>query len=688
MIKKNMSINTQNKFHLFLILLLFSSSFNGCIEPPDNFTAPSYDIQINFPIGESTYTLNDLIADDSSIVASDDPESLGLLYFMDNQPISTFYVNDNLTVSGFSGLASQSIGSIRIDDIPPITTKINLEDWTPISGGITIIFPEISSDVSSDFTVIEQFESAVFYEGQLEVTIINSLPVPTELRNFTILNSIDNSIIAEAQSPITNLPNASSNVSFDLAGIVVTNDLTFEGIIYTPGSNGDSVTISQNAGTEIIVQLTDFSIASAKAKLSAQESFNIESSFVINDSTFIERAVFSEGSFNIIFNNDIDIDIQIDFELKNLFPPNGSHYSNTVFLNRHEQNKIISIPSLEDWQIQSLVPGELINKIDYSVTINTFESDEVSIISKYDSVSAKITFSDIIFESVKGKIRPTKFNITESNFNFDLGDFRDKFTFDSINIKDPGFILNLNSTIGFNLNYNGLLAGTNSLQTNFLNINLDLNPNDQQYFDLREQGVGEFINSFTQKLPNQFTISGDVTVNPYYELGEVSRNDSVSGSIVIEIPMDIGISGGVFVDTFKVESIDISDDDIASINYVNITIETENNIPIDLALSGFILDDFGDVLLPIPPSYNVSDQIILEAPEVDENGYTITHSKTTQVIELKNEDAQTFLENLNIAVQIKVLTPPLSNNSPVKFRNTDSVILKLYGFVNYRLNND
>jgi len=683
-----MSIKTQNKFHSILIFLFFSFYFEGCIEPPDNFTAPSYDIQINFPIGDSTYTLDELIADDSTIVASDDPESLGLLYFIDNQPISTFYVNDNLTVSGFSGSASQSIGSIKINEVPPISTKINIGDWTSYSGGVTIIFPDTSSDVTSDFTVIEQFESAVLDEGQLDVTIINSLPVQTELRNFTILNSSDNSIIAERQSPIINQPNASSNVSFDLSGKVVTNNLIFEVIIYKPGSSGELVIIPQNAGTEIIAQLTNFSIASIKAELPVQENFKIDNSFVINDSTFIERAVFSEGSFDITFNNYIDIDIQIDFELKNIFPPNGSHYRNTVFLNRNEQNKIIRIPSLEDWQIQSLIPGNLINKIDYSVTISTFESNEVSIISKYDSVSAKIEFGDIIFESVKGKIKPTNFKITESNFSFDLGDLSDKFTFDSINIKDPGFIIYLNSSIGFDLNIDGLIEGTNSIQTNSLNINLDLNPGDQQYFDLREQGVGDFINSFTGRLPDQFNISGDVTLNPTYQLGEVSRSDSVSGSIVIEIPMDIGISGGVFVDTFKVESIDISDEDIASINFVNITIETENNIPIDLSLNGFILDDFGNELLPIPPSYNVSDQIVLEAPDVDENGYAIIPSITRQEIELRNEDAQIFLENLNIALQIKILTPPLSNNSPVKFRNTDSVILKLYGSVNYRINND
>jgi len=683
-----MSIKLQTRFHPFFILLLFSFYFEGCIEPPENFTAPSYDIQLNFPIGDSTYTLAEIIADDSSIVASDDPESLGLLYFLDNQPISTFYVSDNLSVHGFSGSASQSIGSIKIDEVPPISTKINIEDWTPISSGVTIIFPEISSDVTSDFTVIEQFESATLDEGQLEITIVNSLPVQTELRNFTILNRVDNSIIVEGQSPIINQPNASNNVSFDLAGKVITNDLTFEGFIYTPGSNGELVIIPLNAGTEIVAQLTNISIASVRAQLPVQESFNIESSFVINDSTFIERAVFSEGSFALTFNNNIDIDIQIDFELKNLFPPNGSHYSNTVFLNRHEQNKIISIPSLEDWQVQSLVPGDLINEIDYAVTISTFESNEVSTISKYDSVSTMIEFSDIIFESVKGKIKPTKFKITESDFSFDLGDLSDKFTFNSININDPGFIINLNSSIGSYLNIDGLIEGTNSIQTNSLNINLDLNPGEQHYFDLREQGVGDFINSFTERLPDQFTISGDVTLNPTYQLGEASRSDSVSGSIVIEIPMDIGISGGVFVDTFKVESIDMSDDDIASVNFVNITIETENNIPIDLSLSGFILDDFGNELLPIPPSYNISDEIILEAPDVDENGYAITPSITRQEIELRNEDAQIFLENLNIALQIKILTPPLSNNSPVKFRNTDSVKLKLYASLNYRINND
>ena len=244
---------------LFLLILLF-----GCISPPNDFVAPSYNINISFPIMDSLLTINQFIKDDSSIVASDDPNRLGVLVYSKSDVIEPFFVSENLKIDAFSTYASNSIGTIKINKIPPIKTIISISEWTPISGGIAAVFPEISSAVTSDFDLINEFQSAIFQSGKLTLTIHNNLPITTEFRELKIVNKTDGSIVVESlvNSPILTAPFDSTNVTFDLVDASVTNSLEIQGTIYTQGSANEIVTLPQDAGTLISANLIDLKIRS------------------------------------------------------------------------------------------------------------------------------------------------------------------------------------------------------------------------------------------------------------------------------------------------------------------------------------------------------------------------------------------------------------------------------------------
>ena len=671
---------------LFLLILLF-----GCISPPNDFVVPSYNANISFPITDSLLTINQFIKDDSSIVASDDPTRLGVLVYSKSDAIEPFFIDENLKIDAFSTYASSSIGTIRINEIPPVKAIISITEWTPISGGVSAIFPEISSEVASDFDLINEFQSAIFQSGKLSLTIHNNLPIPTEFRELKIVNKMDGSIVVESSvnSPILTAPFDSSNVTFNLVDVKVSNSLEIKGTIYTQGSGSEIVTLPQDAGTIIIANLLELEIKSVTGELPQQDPFIVEDSFEIDDSTKIEYIVLESGNFKINANNYSDLDLIVNFDVSNLFDNKNNNYKQSFKLSRNEKNKIIEIPSLQNWSIKSPTSGLLTNRLSYTASITADATNDVRTINNSDSVSFGLNFSDIFIASAKGIIKPTTFKISESDFSFDLGDLKNNNNFDSLYINNTSLMLELNSSVNFALNLNGIITASSDQISKQLKINIVVPAKAKKRIDLNDFGFTEFVNSFTSigELPYKFIFSGSGTLNPNYTLGSLSKTDSVSGKYYFEIPLNFGIASGEFKDTLKVDSIKIDNNTIESISSIELTVETTNNIPINIIMSGNLLDSDNNSLFTIPPNYNIDNQIIIDAPIIDENGNVVSAKKSKQVITFLDEDARTFIINPNFAIKFSLDTAPINNLLPVKFRDTDNIYFRIYGKVNYKVNN-
>jgi len=689
-----MIIHTQMKnTKAEILLLLISTLFfmNSCISPPENLIAPSFDATYAFPLTDTLFTLNDFIDNDSSIVASDDPANLGILIYNTSEIIDPIYVGEFLKINAFSTSSSTSIGTIKVDDVPPLKTDIAISDWTPISGGNDVVFPEASSPITSSFNLINEFESALFKSGNMEITIQNNLPVTTEFREFKIINSLDASIVVESpnNSPIITPPFESTTVSFDLSNITILKSLEVSTTIYTPGSGTDTVTIPNNAGTGIEIALSNLIFESVTGIIPEQTPINIDDSFIIDDSTKVETIIFDKGSFRIIMNNYFDLDLNINFEITNLFDNNNNNYNNIFSLKRNERNKIIEIPSLEDWQIKTLTPGTPTNLLNYSVVVYIAPTDGIHTIHNNDSVTVNIDFSESNIAYAEGLIKPTKFDIANSDLSFDLGDFQNSFNFDSLLISTPKMILDLSSSVNFDVILNGYITGTSDNLSRELEIELNLPALVDSKFDLNEFGFTEFLNSFTAigEFPEQFTLSGNGIVNPNYNVGSISKTDSVAGSFLFEVPFDFGISGGSVLDTISLFDSDFDEETIESINSIELTIESLNKIPVNIIMKGTVLDILNNPILNFPPDYSPNTFILIEAPIVDENGNIISAEINKQVIQLNRDDAITFMQNPNIEFNFSIDTPPINSVAPVKFRNTDNIYFKIYGKINYRMNN-
>jgi len=662
----------------------------GCFDSPKEFVAPSYDIQLSIPISDSTYTIDDFLGDDSTLTPSTDPNILGLLFYHQQDDITTFTVSDNLKIDDFSSSTTKSIGSVTIDDVTPINTEVKLSDWTPFSGGQTVIVPPVpQSSTTQDFTTIDQFESAVFESGTLTLTFESNLPIENDVNSLIIRNKADGSVVIQSSTVIVIPSNGSNQVSFPLAGKTLKNSLEIVVEMSSPGSNGNIVTFPQDAKTTITADIGSFSLSTTTAILPAQKPFDVTDVVTIDDSTEVEVVHFDSGNFDVNFSNNLDLDINISLKIDNMKKPDGSVYSQTVSLGRKEKNKHLTISSLQGWSIVTLTPGQPTNKLNYTATVSVPATSDARTLNKDDDVSVNVNVTNLKIKDVTGKIKLTSFDISSTNFDIDLGDVKDKFTFDSLNIKDPAIFLHLNSSVGIPVSFNGIITGANNNEQRSITVNEELAiSSTEQVFDLRNFGLKDFINGFHNSFPSSFSFSGSGIVNPNYGIGSVTKDDSVTGFIDTQLPLDIGIAGGTFRDTMTVDSIEISDSDIDGINSVFLTVEIDNKIPAKLSAKATVLDKNNLPLFTIPPSYNPTSEILISAAGVDANGFATTAVSTVQTIELKGADAQTFLRNRTIAVNLKLLTPPDGSNAPVKFRNTDQIKVKLYGTADFKLNNN
>jgi len=676
-------------FPLIVIPSLLVTMLISCVDLPSDPVAPSWKVPLYFPLTDTTFVLEEMI-DDSSIVASDDPASLGLLYYEQENRIDPFLVDSSLSLDGFSTSASQVIGSIAIDDVDPISENILVSEWSDYFPGDSVIFLETENTLTIPFPAVDAFSYVILESGSISLIIDNRLPIEIEMRGIIIRNAVGGEIVAEYSGTRIVPIEGTDSISFDLAGKIIEDSLQYEGTIYTVGSDTNFVVLPPAAGTQITGVFADLVIEEAQGILPEQDPFVQEDVVVFDDSTKIETAIFDAGNFAITFSNNLDVAINLDIEIDNLKKDDGSPYTERVSLDRNESNRVIS-HNLSDWQIVSLIPGTPTNELSYSAVVSTIPSNNPSTISKDDSINIDINFEDVTLAYVEGIIAPVRYDIEETDFDFDLGDFQDSFTFDQLTWGNPGIILTLNSSANMEVALDGLITGSSNSSTNTMGFNVALSGGGTEVIDLRDHGFVDFMNSFSDEIPSNFTFSGSALVNPNYLSGNVEKGDSITGSVFVEIPLDIGIAGGSFLDTTEVDDIDMSEDEIDGVNAFSVTLEMTNALPVGISISGWVIDSVGTKLFPFPPSYNEYSEIIVPPASVDANGYVISPAELTQTIELKGqdgEDAQNFLKNPNLILDVKMDTPSQNNQNTVKFRNTDTIRMKVYGHLDYTINPD
>jgi hypothetical protein len=684
------------------ILLLFGIPFfiflSGCFEKPSEPVLPTWDVDLTVPILDKTFTLGELVEKDTTYLKVGAGNQI---YYSTSEKLDATKIGDNLKISDISTSASTKLGNFEIKNPGTISASIKAYD----------IFPSLSSNlppgnyivpsnapgqtVTTNFTAFDNFQQVTFDGGIIKVTVNNGLPVPLQFPNgLAIYNSNDltTPILTLFENATINA-NSELTATADLAGKTLPANLSLKVTVLSPGSGGQQVYLDVNQMfVTVSASLENLSIASASAKIPSQtEPVVISDSFVLEPNEpqpdLINEVNFKSGSMKIKVVNGIDLGLNGSITLYN-FVRKSDNTPLQIPLNIGRKNSASNTLTFNLNLADYKLVGNLTNTVDYKVEVRTEDTgNEYRTVSKNDGLSAEITLQNIVIESISGKAKPREISFEEQKIDLaGLKDYREKFK-GSIKFDDIQVEINLVKTAQFTFDLNLKIKGVNTRTGKVDSIEIPLaqrrfsGSTHRIVLNKSNSNIVNFINSFaSQELPEYLIVTGSVFLNPNYEVGRVSSSDSVYGSVSVSFPASVGISNAVFEDTSEVNELsDESKKEIDKTNYGKLFVEIENGLGVGVRFRAKILGVTMDSLLSIP-KYN--DFMINPAP-VGSDGFSTGTTRYINVIELNRDEIQKFKDMKFVRSFISIATA--NNGGIVKFRTTDSLKVKIYGRVNYRV---
>ena len=336
-------------------------------------------------------------------------------------PISSSFSQniDDVSVSPIQKNISSKIGLMSLNDIEPTATDpFIFRDIYPeiedVNNGTMVAIPSFElMPIVKPFT-FEDFESAEFSQGSLELTIYNSMVIPL---GSPLLIELLQVLLGDT----LNIPGAS--IEFDdvidanngtATGLIDLTDISLPGEILVKvsgncqGTSGIEIFIDEqakNSGFDVSIGGSDLEVTSANAKIPQQL---IEENGVITldpDSNKVVNALIESGQLTIDIDNYMDLSSTIDISIPSLEDPEG----NIFFTSINIAANAFGINNQTNLTGYSLLMEPDNQSVDYNYDVLTHDSGEDFIlIESNDSLNVKIFLegmeqgSDITFSQFTG----------------------------------------------------------------------------------------------------------------------------------------------------------------------------------------------------------------------------------------------------------------------------------------------
>lgn len=666
------------------ILILISTVFllSSC-EIKDPIT-PSYDVELNVPIIKKNFTLGEALKKDTTLIKSyTDAQKVGLLYYKDTTTITPILVGEGIGIADASISQTEKITSLTINNAAPDAKEIPISQWSGINPPITTVVPALPPTlISENLAPINLFQKATFETCDFRVRVRNNNNIPITISRIKIIDNISLSTVIDTITNNTIAVNNQRDYNFDLSGKTLNNSLKLEVTISSPGSGGVGVFIPANANTRIDFSFDNVQLLSATAIFPVQDPIVVNSSLALDDSTKFTLIEFSSGSLLLNFENYVDLDLNCDVTFPTFKKANGDVYREIFSLTRRgtaNSVKTIFIPDLVNWKITNTTESNLIQ---YNAVITPQQSSNLRTVAKDDSVSFQFNISEAKLKTFQGRIKPTRLDSSLTTYKIELKNFELGFDYVQMKFSQPQIALKLNTSINFNILFTGYIQGSNNLQTRLMpipNSTLRLGSNT---INLNPTEVEQFLNGFQGKLPDTLVILGKADVNRNYRSGSIKSTDSIAGLADFEFPLNVGIAKGVYKDTSTVSIDENGRDLLNDVLSTSFTLEIENGLPMAIEFKGFFLDSLGNVLLRFP---NNVDSVLIPSATVNSSGEVTQTTLSQNTIIINKNEIALILKSDKFVATFEFNTGR-TNVDPVKFKTNNTIKLKGFGTLNYRVN--
>ncbi|MBU1297662.1 MAG: hypothetical protein KKB77_00730, partial [Bacteroidetes bacterium] len=682
MLKKISGKNLSQISVLLLVFISFQCDFRKPI-------APTWDIQVSFPLINHPYTLDSLIRKDTSIIQMN--PTYGFLTYSYSNATTFDSIGDKIKLKPEAPSPfTISAGAIPVTNIPDASLYIpNRSPGIP-AGPIP---PGNLLPISAPLPSYDLFEYLVFESGTARLTIQNYLPIAIVFNNPVMLRDSENNIIGPFIIDTVDAGKTKSDF-VSLAGKKITQTLKIDTVqLSTPGGRIDT---RPDTLFKITLGLTNLTINSARVKIPPTTILQSNSSeFVVDTSanpSKIKVANFKTGKFDLRISNDLDFSAKLSLTLPQVVKKsNGQKLDTTLTISRKNDpgsTASITIDLANVYEFRSLTPTNVIN---YSASLDQLGSVNDGLYFRNYSSTDKVTFSLVIHQPphdfftvryIEGIIKPTTITF-DTTLKIKIGDLSAKFSIDSLRLPDAKFILKLKSPNIQSSVVGNLLLDSNSQYSISIPPTL-LAANDTTDIELSGDNVVSTIARYIsthKNLPKSFYVNASGTINPNYISGSISNTDKIGGRIIFDVPLNVGIRGGMIRDT--VEMGDAKNDDGSKFNldsnlvnsiqsgWLNFTFK--NGIPLGLKSSIILLDKNKNVLQFLP----ATGPVTVNPSLVRFDGFAGDAVESKFIIPLN----KTEIDNINRAkfIALEIVINTVETAPFVKFKNTDWINFRVFG---------
>ncbi|NOZ74670.1 MAG: hypothetical protein GXO90_04740 [FCB group bacterium] len=441
--------------NLRLLLILTAVLISGCsLDMSKDPVPPSWVTTMEIPLYQGSIGFNDFLKDSLITTQATGVDADSIFAFHDEVPIDRVEVGDQLSIDDIHKSFSQSIDDVTVDDsqiqesvtfdevgVDPVTTTIQSElgpielnnitpqgtdpfqlnqvypDINNIPDGTTATIPAFTlTPLVKPFT-FDDFDSATFSGGALEITIVNEMaitlgtPITVDLMEISGPDTL--SIPgATVTFPDFIVPNDSATGTMDLSGLTLPGQILVQVTGASAGTEGNAILINQTvkeSGFITRIGASNLVVTSATALIPEQTISNDGLIAMAEDSNKVQDARILNGTLDLSVNNQMAVDAVLDLTISSLEDAFGAPFTiSGLTLNSGALTH--QTYALDDYHMIMSLDAQ---QIDYSYQIHTLPTDPNKVlVAQTDSVVLELNlFGDapgapITFSEITGLIVP------------------------------------------------------------------------------------------------------------------------------------------------------------------------------------------------------------------------------------------------------------------------------------------
>ncbi|MCL4539541.1 MAG: hypothetical protein M1378_08085 [Bacteroidetes bacterium] len=657
-----------------------------------SFVMPSWNTQLSVPLFNRAYSLQEMISKDSVMVSDGDTTFLypsgpsGLYELSRTQNINSVKIGDQLKVNGVGPVhTAQGPGDYAINSPTPIHFA-EVNPSLPVGSTVPVpAIPPTSTTVPPD-QPFDNFTSATFSSGELQATIHNGYPATMDFPNGIDVEDVSGNILLTIPIPGNALGAGQTTVqNVPLAGKTLPNNPQLVFTYSSPGTGTTPQTFQSDTLMAITFEVLNAHVSAANAIIPQQPPVVHHETIRLADSNMVQTAAIDSGFMNISVQNGFPFSSPIQVVINSLKDQSGNPLTLNFSLDASGSpgSTYQQDVSLQGYTLEMAdAYGNPTDTVRYTVTAEIPGTGGQFVnVSVADSIQSSFVISETKFSSFTGIVHlnhPVKVNPDTQRVN--LGDFRNKFS-GTITFSDSTkLILDIHRTGGFPwLVHIKLVPSSSKLNTppgDSVVVERMVYPNQVNIIQLGPPLVN-VLNNYsiqTQTMPDRFIISGYVIVNPSGVEGTIQTDDVMEGTASLTMPLDLGISNGLFSDTTKTPVIEDSSTaaKMSNVDSGRVVFEINNGLPVQLSFITQLLDTTtGQVLATLP-----ADSIIIPAAtDFNSDGTVRTPMFSKNQIILTHDQA-VDLGRAYMRTVFRVRTSP--DLATVLFTRNNTISLRAY----------